>query len=87
MSSSRGCQWYFYQAVLQGERSESRIRKLAPEKTVECSTKLKLSVEAHGTECLMHNLCGMDGDERVATLTMPKSAPNLRSIRRIVSGF
>ena len=64
----------------------SRICKLSPEETVECSAKVKLSVEAHGTECLMHNLCGMDGHERVASLTMPKSARYLWSICRIVRG-
>jgi hypothetical protein len=67
-------------------RRGSGIGKRSSEETLKCSAELKLSGEAHGAECLTHQLCGMDGDEGIATLTVPKSARQFRSIRRIVSG-
>jgi hypothetical protein len=67
-------------------RCRSSICQLPPEDTLKCSTELKLGPDAHGAECLPHHLCGMDGDEGVAALTVPKSAGHFGSIRRVVSG-
>jgi hypothetical protein len=65
----------------------SSVGELPPheafEETLECSTEFKFGIEAHWAKCLVYDFGGMDGNERVTSLAMPKGARHLWPVSRI----
>jgi hypothetical protein len=65
----------------------SSVAELSPyeafEETLECSTEFKLRIGAHWAKGLVYDFGGMDGNERVTSLAVPKGARHLWPISRI----